>query len=512
MKCVVSVLGLGAMLTACGSVDFDEAHPASYAIKDTENTRLGDIAARLDAPQWDGQTTPVAGFYPVVSGIEALSLRLALAEMADSSIDLQYYLIKDGIAGPVLVGALLRAADRGVRVRIQLDDIFTKGYDNTLMALEAHPNIQIRLFNPFSNRSVRAMDLHRMRQLNRRLHNKSFTVDGQFTVIGGRNIADEYFAAREDSNFQDVDVLGVGPIVDEVADMFDLYWNSAPSIPVSAVTKAVDEDDLDTLRAYVREVEQKALASSYGKAVEEDAEALLDNVEDALTWAPYSLIFDSPDKALLDKKAQAETIVPALRGVISEAQEQLIVVTPYFILMESGFDQLQELTSNNVRVTIITNSYKSNNHSLVHAGYASQRKAILRTGATLHEAKFSGVFDETKRWGIADSGATLHSKLFFLDEDTVFVGSFNFDPRSANLNTELGVVIYSEEVAKIALEGLEEKLNASTYEVQLTAADKLVWVDRAGTDEVVFEKEPETSWWGRTKIRMLGWLPVRSQL
>ena len=223
--CLVAII---ALFGGCATVDFDYPKPASTAYTDTGDTYLGKQLLGL-ADQHPGE----AGFYPMVDGIDALASRLLLAERAERTIDAQYYLIKNDIVSHAFINVLLRAADRGVRVRLLVDDIFTGGYDAGMAGLDSHPNFEIRIFNPFARRSARYMDgITSFSRVNRRMHNKSFTVDNQVTIIGGRNIADEYFGAREDAKFGDLDVMGIGPVVNEVSDMFDSYWNHERAAPI----------------------------------------------------------------------------------------------------------------------------------------------------------------------------------------------------------------------------------------------------------------------------------------
>ena len=508
---ILQLFGIGILVSACSTVDLEQSYPESHVIQNTQQTSLGQLAKRLSANKKADQS----GFYALTEGVEAFALRLAMAETAEKSIDLQYYLIKNDLSGQMLIHSLLQAADRGVRVRILLDDIFTQGYDAGMLALESHPNIQIRLFNPFANRKFRGLDFHRVAQVNRRLHNKSFTVDNQFTIIGGRNIATEYFAAHESMNFHDLDVLSVGPLVSEVSAMFDQYWNSRPAVPVTAVASNKGQDlalELQRMHERLAQTWQGAKNSDYGLAVLEDLESFSLHINQQFFWAPYTLVYDAPEKGLKSEAKNATNIVSALGEAISQAEHSLVIISPYFVPLKDGIRRLQALHDRGVAVTVITNSFKANNHSIVHAGYAPYRKRIIQTGAKLYEAKADTQVNDAERLKIGDSGATLHTKMFVVDNKAVFVGSFNFDPRSANLNTELGVIIYAENAADAALKSIRESLNDSTYEVVLTEDNKLQWLERSGNQMKEFSKEPGSSAWERFKLNILGLLPIRSQL
>ena len=509
---VLAVLPMLTVITSCSSINLTQEYPASYAINDTAQTALGKKSLSFSAKHDNAES----GFYPSSDGIESLAIRLALAEMAEKSIDLQYYLIKNDSVGKLFVASLVKAADRGVRVRLLLDDIFTKGYDVGMLALNSHPNIEIRLFNPFAYRSLRSANLLNGLQLNRRMHNKTFTVDNQFSIVGGRNIAAEYFGAREDLNFSDADLLVVGPAVTDVSVMFDQYWNSKPSVPVTAVvnTKNIDSNmKLDEFRVRITDKFNQANSSVYGRALVSDAGALTERLAEKLIWSSeYQLVYYSPDKALRREAKDADSIVTPLVEVLEKAENSLLIVSPYFVPLKSGVMAIQALQDRGVDVTVVTNSLASNNHTLVHAGYAPYRKSVLKTGAKIYEAKNDATLQELERLGLGDSGATLHTKMFVVDRNIVFVGSFNFDPRSVNLNTESGLIIKSKALAGIALSGLQESLNENTWEVVLDSHGDLQWVDRSKPSVRTFEKEPNSTWWRRFKVGIMRIVPIRSQL
>jgi putative cardiolipin synthase len=278
-----------AMLGGCATIDFDRPKTTTAAFNDTDDTYLGRGLAGL-AEAHPGQ----AGFYPVIDAIDGLAIRLLMAKRAERSIDAQYYLVKNDIVGMLFIGALLEAADRGVRVRLLVDDIFTNGYDTGMAALDSHPNFEIRIFNPFARRSARVLDaITSFGRINRRMHNKSFIVDNQMTLIGGRNIADEYFAAREDAKFSDVDVLGVGPVVGDVSWMFDQYWNHRYAVPVPVFADLPKDPDeaLRQLREKIKQAYDRVKTTRYAEALQNVVLDYLQRDIDALTWAPYELVY-----------------------------------------------------------------------------------------------------------------------------------------------------------------------------------------------------------------------------
>jgi putative cardiolipin synthase len=377
-------------------------------------------------------------------GIDALAVRLLMAEEAERSIDAQYYLLKDDIVGNAFIDALLRAADRGVRVRLLLDDIFTGGYDAGMAGLDSHPNFEIRIFNPFANRSARLLDgITSFSRVNRRMHNKSFTVDNQMTLIGGRNIADEYFGAREDAKFGDLDVLAIGPVVNGVSAMFDSYWNHERAAPVAAFAKMPDDPaaELARLRASLEEKRRQITDSIYAAAVKNQVLRYVETDIDVFTWAPYVLAVDSPDKSFKSRAAEAESITTPLRESLLSAENEMIVISPYFVPRKAGIEAFSEVRGRGIDVTIITNSLAANNQSSVHGGYAPSRKPLLKAGVRIFEVRADADVSGSELVAASGAKATLHTKAFIVDRKELFIGSFNFDPRSANINTELGVII-----------------------------------------------------------------------
>jgi putative cardiolipin synthase len=499
------------VISACATVDFDYPKEATLAptVEETADTYLGSRTT-VRAAQHPGES----GFYLQFDGIDALAGRFALAKRAEKTIDAQYYLITNDKVGMLFIGALLQAADRGVRVRLLLDDIQTQGYDTGMAALDSHPNFEVRIFNPWASRSARFMDAFSFSRINRRMHNKSFTIDNQVTVIGGRNIADEYFGAREDVNFGDVDVLSIGPVVQDVSNMFDMYWNSDKAAPVPAFAKLPDDPaaELDALRKRLADVLANVINTKYGEAVKADIDTYLSGSARKLTWAPYELAYDSPEKA--DKKTadDAKKITTTLAGVVAKANKELIIISPYFVPLKTGVEYFQGLMDRGLEVTVITNSLAANNHSIVHSGYMGYRKKLLKMGVRLFETKVTATVTGVERGGAGASLATLHTKAFMVDREYVFVGSFNWDPRSIHINTELGVVIESPEMGNSVGQAIDESVTTRAYEVVLNEDGNLRWVDNAGDEPVILSKEPDTTWWRRTKAQMGRIVPGRSQL
>jgi len=496
-------------VAGCATVDFDYPKTETHTVQNTDDTYLGRTLAPLTAAH-PGQS----GFHLLVDGIDALAARLVMAERAERSIDTQYYLITNDLIGGLYIRSLLRAADRGVRVRLLLDDILTKGYDVGMAALDSHPNFEVRIFNPFAGRSNRIADAFSVSRINRRMHNKSFTADNQITLIGGRNIAAEYFAARKDVNFADADVLAVGPVVADVSQMFDLYWNSYSALPVPAFADMPDDPaaELVKLRARLEANFEAVLTTPYAEAVKADIERYTGKGDREIYWAPHVLAYDSPDKAIKEKAEQSASILTPLRESVRGAERELIIISPYFVPRKSGIKLLSELRQRGVEVTVITNSLAANNHAIVHAGYAPSRKPLLEQGVKIYEYKALAPPPGVDRGGAGASLATLHTKAFVVDREEFFLGSFNWDPRSAYINTELGVIIRSPPLASAVAERIDMKLDAVTYEVVLNENGGLTWIDRSGDEPVMFYTEPDTGFWRRFGVQFMRILPVRGQL
>jgi len=499
------------VLASCASVDFDYPKEDTRAFTDTDDTHFGKISSELLAKHPSDES----GFYPMNDAIDALATRLLMAQQAERSIDAQYYLLKPDVVGNVFLEVLLRAADRGVRVRLLLDDILTKGYDAGMLALDSHPNFEIRIFNPFANRSARGLGfVTDFSRVNRRMHNKSFTVDNRVTIIGGRNIAAEYFGAREDAKFGDLDVLGAGPVVQDVSNMFDDYWNHSAAAPLQAFAKMTEdpEGDLVALRERLIESREAISDTAYAEAVRRQVGHYLDPTTEVLMWAPYTLAVDSPDKSNKKLAKDAKSITTALKQSILTAQKEVLIISPYFVPRKSGVEVFTTLQKSGVDITIVTNSLAANNQKTVHGGYAPSRKPLLEAGVKIYEVRPDAGVSGSEYVAGKAARATLHTKAFMVDRHDVFIGSFNFDPRSAQINTELGVIIHSSAFAENMMSGMDQKIKDNAYEVFLNEKGKLRWREYNGDEITIHDKEPNTSWWNRFVAGFYRIMPIDSQL
>ncbi len=498
-------------VAGCATIDYDYPRTESYFLPDTSDTELAEGIEPMVARHPPDQS----GFYPMNDGVDALAARLLLAKQAEKSIDVQYYLIKNDIVGRAFIYSLLQAADRGVRVRLLLDDMFTSGYDVGMAALHSHPNFEIRIYNPFHRGAAgRAQSaLTGFGRINRRMHNKSFTVDNQITIIGGRNIADEYFGVREDAKFGDLDVVGIGPVVQDVSNMFDTYWNHETALPAPAFVKELDDPEtaLQALRDRLATALDDVGDSKYAEAVRARFLQYLESDQNLFEWATYRLVVDSPDKGIKSKAKEADSITTPLVESLLSAERELIILSPYFVPMKTGVEGLSELQKRGVNVIIITNSLAANNQFTVHGGYAPSRKPLLEAGVTIYEVRPDADVAGTEFVDASGAKATLHTKAFIVDDKEVFIGSFNFDPRSANLNTELGVLIRDPELALLYSVVIDEALRDKTFEVFLSDEGKLRWRGYKNGEEIIYDKEPETTWGQRTKAWFARIIP-KSQL
>jgi len=489
-------------------VPFDYPKTISTALPASGNTRLGEANV-----EWQQEHGELSGFVGLADGIDALGARLRMMELAEHTIDAQYFIVKRDRAGALFTGKMLRAADRGVRVRLLVDDVFSPGVDQAFTLLDSHPNIEVRLFNPLTRKSFKywsyAVDFKRA---NRRMHNKSFTVDNAMTIVGGRNIGEEYFELKQDVKFDDYEVLALGPVVREVSAGFDIFWNSALSVPMAAFGVKVDQADLEKWREYISAQMKQGEKGLYGQAI--NSAVLVDIREGRLQPVPAeaTMVTDSPEK--LQNAVGDEELATLARETgrrFRAAQREVMIITPYFIPQDRGSEMLEQLLARGVRVVIVTNSLASTNHVAVYSGYARYRKRLLQAGAELYEVHVEQVGGENA-WGHSPEMITLHSKATIIDRETIFVGSLNFDPRSIFINSEMGLFIESPYAGEALAQGVLAELPRVTYKVDLDERGKLRWTYQVGEQREVLSKSPQASWGRRFMAGFYGLLPIESQL
>ncbi len=509
-------LGFIATLIGCQTLPEQKDRTESNYLTDVSNTRLG----RVLEPQVQ-QNTPFDGIYELEDPYDAFVARAVLIASADKSLDLQYYIWHPDTSGKMLFNEVYEAAERGVRVRLLLDDNNTRGMDDILAALTAHPNIEVRLFNPFTNRIMRSLGyVTDFKRLNHRMHNKSLIVDNQIAVIGGRNIGDEYFAAGDGMVFADMDVITIGPVVTELSKDFDKYWASELSYPFKdIVTVRKNKEYADKLFDQAR-VKFRADKKQYLEALQKSnlAEAIKEqNIQ--WHWSKTHLISDDPAKAMASSKENIPYFTQRLDETLGEPQEFILFVSPYFVPTELGVQALRDIKENdNVRVAVLTNSLEATDVSAVHSGYARYRRDLLKSGVELFELKklYSGDVPTGKDKGLVGSSASsLHAKTFVIDNQRVFVGSLNLDPRSAWINTEMGLVIDNPDLAKQMAESLLVRLPERAYEVKLQENEKdLEWISYDANQEKkqVYDSEPNVGIFKRAVVKFLSWLPIEGLL
>ena len=494
-------------LAGCASLPAQDGRVASRAIDDTASTRLGKAVMPIVAAH-PGQS----GVYPLAEGLDAFAARGLLAAAAERTLDVQYYIWRPDEAGLLLLEALWKAAERNVRVRLLLDDINTSGMDPLIATLDAHPFIEVRLYNPLASRGLRMLNyLGDFSRVNHRMHNKSFTADNQVSVLGGRNVGNEYYGVGSGVEFADLDVLTVGPSVREVSAAFDRYWNSASAYPARGLVGAAAPGAEAALQAQFAQIRAEPASADYLEALR-TAPFVRELIEASLKfeWSRTQLVVDDPAKTLAPDPQADQLLLTAVLGAMGHPRVSFDLVSPYFVPGSKGTEAIAALARSGVRVRVLTNSLSATDVGAVHAGYAKRRHALLSAGVKLYEIKptaLSEVRPGDRYKG--SSSSSLHAKTFAVDGEKVFVGSFNFDPRSALLNTELGLVVYNPVLARAVGRMFDEVAPTGAYEVRLAAdGSTLQWTERTPQGEIVHDTEPGTTAMRRLGVNLMSVLPI----
>lgn len=452
----------------------------------------------------------LTGIHILDDGAEAFAARRGLLRIAESSIDAQYYMWHGDLTGRLLLRDLLAAAERGVRVRLLLDDNTTAGTDDMLLAASNHANVEIRLFNPFMLRKPRTPSyIFDFKRVNRRMHNKSLTVDGTATIVGGRNIGDEYFGAHPDFHFADVDVLAVGAVVAQVAASFDGYWNSTSAYPLPLVVTKRPTPALEALLTTLAEVAESEAAVNYKQYVSVTPLVSAGGQVD-FDWVPVELVVDDPAKGM-GAIPRRKLLLAGLQKRLGAVERSVDVATAYFVPGKFGSNYLSHQARTGKQVRVLTNSLAANDVVPVHAGYARYRKRLLRHGVGLHELHRLPATKPVTRSGkkrlprFGASSSSLHAKIFVLDERRVFIGSLNFDPRSLYLNCEMGLMIDSAKLGARIARQMDHVIKVQTYEPFLESGNRLSWRD---ADNTVYRIEPGSTAKQRIVAWVMSWLPV----
>lgn len=498
------------ILSGCSSLPEKINFVDSYAYPSPTNTLLSKQVSEINQMHPD-----LSGFYPIIDSMDALTTRIKLINSATQSIDAQYYIWHNDISGRSLFHRLLAAADRGVKVRLLLDDLDAIKNETLLSKINSHSKIEIRLFNPLSNRSAPLSNfLTDGRRVNHRMHNKSLTVDNLLSILGSRNIGDEYFGVSEEIGFSDLDVLTTGPVVNEVSKQFDLYWNSPWTYPLS-ILKANNQFDQkqfnDFKIKFDSDFKQSLISNfTYVKAVKELQLSQLNMLSTInFEWSNWKFVYDQPNKVATTKLDSTIHLAPELKKAMDRVTDELIIVSPYFVPGEQFTQYLIALEKKGVNVLIMTNSLASNDVQLVHAAYIRYRKKLLKGGIEIFEYK-ANKSENIKSFG--SSNSSLHAKFLGLDKKSLFVGSFNFDPRSVLLNLELGVFFESEKYSALLSDNFQRKSLLKAYRVSLSVNDALQWTTMVNGQEKTVNVEPETNFWQRLKVKFMSIFVPENQL
>ena len=460
----------------------------------------------------------------VTDGLDAFAARALSARQAGRSLDLQYYIWHNDLTGRLLGREVWLAAERGVRVRLLLDDMNGNDRDEALLLLDAHPNVEIRLYNPFRNRGGpwRMLELlQRVYSMNHRMHNKVWIADGRMAVLGGRNIGREYFDAGDESNFRDLDVVLFGPTVAQAGAAFDTYWNSEAVVPIAAL----EEKSPRALAALAEGIRREVAGGEARRYLERmDASRTVRayfRKELSPHWTNRIEIVSDPPVKWKDEEDRGRWLATRLTQVLASAQRKALVVSPYFVPGDDLSAMLVGLVRDRgAHVGVITNSLAANDVAAVHSGYADYRGRLLDGGLAMYEMRAGAPVAKGSRSGSGGSGsgsgsgtASLHTKAFLVDDARGFIGSYNLDPRSAWLNTENGVLF---EDASMAAALREEYLRLTgpkmSYWVYRNGDGELRWLDHARRPPALYDREPDTTWTQRATARVLAWLPIESQL
>ena len=504
--CIAPLAFFVLLAAGCAVLTHDYPRTPSTAFEAHESTAIGKEIAAL-AAEHPGES----GFTLIRRGRQAFTARVALADLAEKTLDVQYFLWERDATGRIFAEHLIRAADRGVRVRILVDDVNLEDRDDSLASLDAHPNIEIRIFNPFPHRFSQILGfITDFNRVNHRMHNKLIVLDNALAIVGGRNMSDHYFEVDPVFNFRDLDIAAAGPVVRDLSKVFDRFWNGEWSVPVAAlVRRPYTEQDLRLVLQLGREQLAKV---RYPHPLDQDLATLnaeFSTVMDSFIWAPGRVVFDDPSSI---HDSSVRVIQRGLGKRLEYLEKEILIEAAYFIPLARGVGIVKDLVARGVRVRVVTNSLASNDVLPAFAGYSISRKDLIRAGVEIHEVRWEpGPLRQ--RQILQGSRTAVHTKTIVFDRKDVFIGSFNLDARSATINTEAGLYVESPALAAQVVEYLEEGANAEvSYRVLLDEDDELYWIASDDGKPLRWDTDPLTTRWQRFKAGFWSLLPILEQL
>ncbi len=517
-KVVLLSCSLVVTLSACSTLPKQQTQPVEYAFNTpTDDTSLAKIVLPLRE-----QNPNLTGYHVLYDPLEALAARIELINKAEKSLDLQYYIWDNDKIGALALHAMIKAADRGVKIRLLVDDNNAKKMEGIYMALDQHANIDVKLYNPYRFRHFRPVDMVLdLKRINRRMHNKSFIADNQIALIGGRNMSNQYYNVSDNYQFSDVDVMLVGAASDEIIHSFDEYWNDDYAFPVRQLVNPRHYSlRFDSLKQQLDDYNQEATVVNYLDLANR-SHAFDDwlNNKIQFDWVKAEVVKDSPSK-IKSKAKKEEHLNFQLLNRLDKPEQSVDIVSAYFVPEKKGAERLKNLRADGVKVRVLTNSFQANDVPLVHAFYSKYRQDLLEHDVQLYEflsrpdaenlnTNTKELAEKSKVSLKGLSRSSLHAKLMAIDEKQVFIGSFNFDPRSAYLNTEIGVLLNSPRLAKAVHYTMDENLSKYAYKLVLNADQQINWKIKLSNGQTrIYPREPKIKWWQKAGVKFVSWLPL----
>jgi cardiolipin synthase C len=480
----LAILGIA----GCASLPRQVARPRTFALEYPSGTHLGRLAEAGAVANSGVGSGELSGIRLLASGEEALQSLVALADRAERTLDIQYYIIEQDESARLLLRHVSAAADRGVRVRILVDDLNTSGEDRRFLRLGLNPHIEVRLFNPFAGGRFALWTrflfaLHEIPRINHRMHNKLFVADNALAITGGRNIGDQYFVRDDQSNFIDLDVIAAGSVVPQLSDSFDAFWNSRYAYPIASLAQVSGD-------APIAPIENSPASADGADWLAQD----IDAGSLPLQWIPATVLADRPAKIAADNAgAPPDTIADSIASLMRSAMQEVVIISAYFVPGEDGMALMRELARRGVRLRILTNSLASTDSPLVYNGYEHYRKPLLDLGAELYEVRPRLGEARPRFHPFRRSLASLHAKALVIDGKTVFIGSLNMDSRSRRTNSELGLVMRSADIARQVTSLFDDISAYGSYQLHLAGpAHKLEWSSEEAGGEKIFDRDPLT--------------------